>query len=174
MKKFFVGALFGAALMVGVTAYADVQGMVGKVVDGVFPVKIEDQTLENEAIVIEGTSYLPVRELAEKVGYEVSFDMEEGIGLKKEELSVEIPTYSAEKPSAESDEKEIPRLEAYNGQIENLDMIINMLDWKVNEMKSKNEDIPSEWLNELEQHKKDKERLKAEREKYYPDWDKSE
>lgn len=158
MKKFIAGALFGAALMVGVTAYADVQGMVGKVVDGVFPVKIEGQQMENEAIVIEGTSYLPVRELAEKVGYEVSFDMVEGIGLKKEVPPV-VESNARDATNNPTDEEEIvPGLDFYTIKINAIETLLAGHE---------------KWGalgDEADMYKEELERLKAEREKYYPDW----
>lgn len=162
MKKFIAGAIFGAALMVGVTAYADVQGMVGKVVDGVFPVKIEGQTLENEAIVIEGTSYLPVRELAEKAGYEVSFDMEEGIGLKKEVPPVKESNSKEVVQDEKAIEEQIPALDFYRVKINALESLLD-----AHQQAGGDED-------EAESYKQEIEQLKAEREKYYPDWNESE
>jgi len=73
MKKFFVGLFVGAALSFTVSAHAEVVNMIGKVVDGVFPVFLDGKELSNQAIVIEGTSYLPVRSAAESLGLDVEF-----------------------------------------------------------------------------------------------------
>lgn len=158
MKKFIAGALFGAALMVGVTAYADVSSMVGKTVDGVFKVTIDDEVMDNEAIVIEGTSYLPVRELAEKVGYDVSFDLEEGIGLKKEVPPVEESNSKEVVQDEKAIEEQIPALDFYRVKINALESLLD-----AHQQAGGDED-------EAESYKQEIEQLKAEREKHYPDW----
>jgi hypothetical protein len=55
--------------------------MIGKVVDGTFNVKVGDKTLDTPAIVIEGTSYLPVRAFGDATGYDVGFDSNLGITM---------------------------------------------------------------------------------------------
>lgn len=89
MKRFVVGALFGLLLSLSVTAYAEeVKTLVGRTIEGTFPVKLNGNPLENQAIVIDGTSYLPVREIAEKLNMSVKFDPQEGILLGPDESKV--------------------------------------------------------------------------------------
>lgn len=76
-----IGLIIGAALMFTTSVQAEVVSMIGKVVDGAFQVKVNGKTLNNQAIVIEGTSYLPVREFGESLGMDVKFDAEMGVEL---------------------------------------------------------------------------------------------
>ncbi|MEC0265129.1 stalk domain-containing protein [Paenibacillus anseongense] len=82
MRKYIVGAIFGALLMTAFSASAEVSSVIGKVVDGAFSVKINDKSLNNQAVVIEGTSYLPVREIGEALGMDIKFDADLGIELQ--------------------------------------------------------------------------------------------
>ncbi|MCY9662344.1 hypothetical protein P5G65_11955 [Paenibacillus chondroitinus] len=81
MRKYIIGAIFGILLGTSISAHAEVASIVGKVIEGDFTVIINGRTLNNKAIVIEGTSYLPVREIGDSIGYNVSFDQNIGIKL---------------------------------------------------------------------------------------------
>lgn len=82
MKKLFIGILIGCGIGFAVSANAEeIQTVVGKVIQGEFPVKIGDKELTNKAIVVDGTSYLPVREFGEAIGYEVKFSADLGVTL---------------------------------------------------------------------------------------------
>lgn len=84
MKKLFIGIIVGFVLSFAASANADTIGsVVGKLIEGEFPVRIGDKQLENKAIIVNGTSYLPVREFGEATGYEVMFDANTGIALNK-------------------------------------------------------------------------------------------
>ena len=75
MKKLSVATIvFILVISVATVAIADVQGMVGKVVQGVFPVSLNGSTLDKQAIVIDGTSYLPVRAVADALNMNASFE----------------------------------------------------------------------------------------------------
>lgn len=82
MKKFIVGFLLGLLLSFSFSVYAEVQSLIGRTVQGMFPVKVNGVKLEKQAIVIDGTSYLPVRTLGESLGFDVYFDEKSGIELK--------------------------------------------------------------------------------------------
>lgn len=82
MKKFLLGLSIGFMLSIPIGAHAQIASMIGKVVDGVFPVKVNGNSIENSAIVIEGTSYLPVRAMGDALGMDVSFNADLGIELK--------------------------------------------------------------------------------------------
>ncbi|WP_166239838.1 hypothetical protein [Paenibacillus turpanensis] len=83
MKKFAFGLILGAGLAFTASAHAEtIETAVGKVIEGTFSVKVDGRPLQQQAIVVEGTSYLPVREFADVTGYEVTFNPEEqGIKL---------------------------------------------------------------------------------------------
>jgi hypothetical protein len=87
MKKLSVlilGIIIGVALAVTSSVYADdIQSLVGKAIQGEFPVKLDGKTLNKKAVVIDGSSYLPVRVIGDAIGYDVTFDAELGIKLTK-------------------------------------------------------------------------------------------
>lgn len=82
MKKYIIGAVFGFLLATAFSAHADeVISLIGKQVQGTFPVKVFNKMLSDQAIVIDGTSYLPVRAIGEALNMQVSFDSQTGISL---------------------------------------------------------------------------------------------
>lgn len=84
MRKYIVGMIFGILLSLSTSVYAEeIKTLIGRAIEGEFPVHINGKTLSNKAIVIDGTSYLPVREFGEAVGYDVKFDADLGISLEK-------------------------------------------------------------------------------------------
>jgi hypothetical protein len=85
MKKFIFGLLVGMALMVtGNVFAADIQSLIGKTIQGQFGVTVDGKSLDMPAIVVDGTSFLPVRSFGESVGYAVYFDTEGAIRLEKQ------------------------------------------------------------------------------------------
>jgi hypothetical protein len=86
MKKFWIGLIVGLILAIPVGAHADeVISLVGKTIQGEFDVSLNGKKLNNRAIVIDGTSYVPIREIGESFGLDVSFDSNKGISLKQKE-----------------------------------------------------------------------------------------
>jgi len=86
MRKYLIGAIAGFFLSFSFTVYGEeIASLVGREIQGEFPVRVDGELLKNKAIVVDGTSYLPVREFGEKLGYEVDFDPEEGVTLNKME-----------------------------------------------------------------------------------------
>lgn len=62
MRKYIIGLIAGFLLSIGITTYAeDIKEIVGKTVQGTLSVFLNDQKFDVEAIVIDGTSYLPVK-----------------------------------------------------------------------------------------------------------------
>lgn len=87
MKKMFLGILIGVAVSVPATIFADeIASVVGKKVDGEFAVTLNNNKLDVPAIVIEGTSYAPVRVIGETLGLDVKFDANTGISLNAKEV----------------------------------------------------------------------------------------
>lgn len=95
MRKYLVGTIFGFALAFSLSAHAnDIKSLVGKVVQGTFPVTIEGKLLSEQAVIIDGKSYFPVKSLGDAVGYEAKFDSIQGIALSKTDSVTEL-TYDA-------------------------------------------------------------------------------
>lgn len=94
MKKYghiTLGILIGFALSFAVGAHAEVVKMIDKVVEGTFPVSIQGKKLDVDAVVIEGSTYLPVRVLGEATGYDVKFDPNQGVSLEKKGTTTTLP-----------------------------------------------------------------------------------
>lgn len=91
MKKLFLGIAIGLILALPIGAHAEgIVNMIGKTIDGQFDVTLNGKKLDNPAIVIEGTSYLPVRAIGDALNLDVSFDANLGINLKsKDNTSVQ-------------------------------------------------------------------------------------
>lgn len=68
-------------------ASTTIVNMIGKTIQGQFPVSVDGVTLTNPAIVVDGTSFLPVRQFGETVGYAVYFDTEGGVRLEKQTVT---------------------------------------------------------------------------------------
>ncbi|MDC0762894.1 MULTISPECIES: hypothetical protein [Brevibacillus] len=81
MRKYIIGTLFGLLIGTSISVYAEVVSMVGKVVEGELLVNINGKTLNNKAIVVDGTSYLPVHAIGDTLGYNASYVPNEGIKL---------------------------------------------------------------------------------------------
>ncbi|MDF2716939.1 MAG: hypothetical protein K0R28_3864, partial [Paenibacillus sp.] len=92
MKKYLIGALFGFVLSLSISVYGEeVKSVIGAVIDGELSVSVNGEKLDNRAITIAGTSYLPVREFAEKVGYDVAFAVGSGISLERKPFDLLDP-----------------------------------------------------------------------------------
>lgn len=85
MKKLFIGFIAGALFMTAGSALAEtvIKNLVGRTIEGQFPVRVDGAYIQNPAIVLDGTSFLPVKEFATTVGYAVYFDPEGEILLEK-------------------------------------------------------------------------------------------
>lgn len=81
MKKFILGLIMGGLIMGASTVIAD-SGIIGKTIQGQYPVQVNGEYIKTQAIIVDGNSFLPVREISEMIGYEVFFDRESGIKLE--------------------------------------------------------------------------------------------
>jgi hypothetical protein len=132
MRKYIIGAIFGALLTMTVGAHAEVINMIGKTIDGSFPIKIGGKTLNNPAITIEGTSYVPTREFAESLGATVKFDANLGI-----EVIPQTTTTAKTTPTTE----ENPLVKTYNELGDKLDKLVvdkQSLEKQINDIHTKN------------------------------------
>jgi hypothetical protein len=138
MKKMMVGLIIGIGLTLGASAYADeIASLIGKKVDGSFPLIINDKRADKDVLVIDGTSYMPVRSAATLFGYDVSFNADLMVILtKKIEAAANQPTTDTvvKKPTAEvvikqpNTTKEIP---VPTDPEENKDEVIDKIKTKI-------------------------------------------
>lgn len=92
MKKFILGVIVGIVVATTSSVYADeIKSVIGKSIDGELPVKISGKELTTQAIVVEGTSYLPVRAVGESLNMEVKYDPATGIELKGVAMAETVP-----------------------------------------------------------------------------------
>ncbi|KZS48127.1 hypothetical protein AWU65_20440 [Paenibacillus glucanolyticus] len=76
MKKIFFGILIGAFLTLSTTALAsEVSNLIGEKVEGVKNVSLNENSI-GQAVIIQGKSYLPVREIAD--GYGSKIEIQKG------------------------------------------------------------------------------------------------
>jgi len=73
LRKYIIGFIVGVFLTLPAAIYADEVSNVGKRIAAEFPVVLNGQELPVKAVAFEGTSYVPVRALAEALGLEVDF-----------------------------------------------------------------------------------------------------
>lgn len=89
MKRFFMGLIIGMGIMITINVMAEESpvesspNLVGMTIEGQLPVTVEGVQLETPAIFINGTSFLPVRNFGESVGYDVYFDPQGEILMTK-------------------------------------------------------------------------------------------
>jgi hypothetical protein len=89
MRKYIIGMFIGVALTISTSVFAeDVITLIGQKIQGEFPVKINGEQLEKPAIVINGTSYLPNRAIADALGMDIKFDADLGIELTNKEVTM--------------------------------------------------------------------------------------
>jgi hypothetical protein len=84
MKKYIIGIIIGFSLATVSAANAEeiVTSLIGKTVQGSFPIKVDGKQLTSQAAVIDGTAYLPVRDIGDALNKDVTFDANLGIELK--------------------------------------------------------------------------------------------
>ncbi|MDP2857422.1 MAG: hypothetical protein Q8P50_05520 [Bacillota bacterium] len=87
MKKFVAGLVVGIILASVVPVLAESTAIIGRAVQGTFPLIINGMRASKDVIVIDGTSYLPVRASGELFGYDVDF-------INREVVLVKTGTYT--------------------------------------------------------------------------------
>lgn len=110
MKKWFhvlFGLVLGIALTISVTAAAEeIKGMVGKKVDDQTVVVLDGKELQVPVIIIEGSSYGPIRAIGEAVNRKV--DWKEGKVFLDTKKDVQAdPVYNRDRIEAEIQRLEI-------------------------------------------------------------------
>lgn len=124
MKKFMTGLIAGMLFMVSMTTFAEeIESYIGKVIEGQFPVIVDGQKVDKPGLVIEGTTYLPVRATAELFGYDIAFIDSQVILNKKVVATVQEVEKPVElEPIVETEEMTLPFIES---EIERLTLQLN-------------------------------------------------
>lgn len=73
MKKFVLGVMCGAFLFGGTSVLADSVSLVGKKIEKEILVYFNGEPLAAKAIVVEGTSYLPLRTIGNTLGADIKY-----------------------------------------------------------------------------------------------------
>ena len=73
MKRFLICLVLVLVFLGATVAYAESNNMIGTRVDATYPVFVNGQELEKDAVVIDGVSYLPVRVAAGEFGFNTGF-----------------------------------------------------------------------------------------------------
>ncbi|KKO51157.1 hypothetical protein [Paenibacillus sp. DMB20] len=87
VKKLVAGFILGAFIMMSAQAFGDGISFIGKKVDGQTTVTINGEEI-GEAVIINGKSFAPVREITEGFGGKVEQASGKGIALKMDDVSV--------------------------------------------------------------------------------------
>lgn len=117
MKKIVFGILVGLCIALPIQVISD--NMVGKTVEVEVPVKVNGEYLLVNAIGIEGTTYAPVRALAESVTADVYWDGEAReviIETKKEDIT--IPSLEETEENIMSEEEILMEISIAEREIE--------------------------------------------------------
>lgn len=80
MKKYLIGFIAGALFMVAGQSFAGTASFVGKKIESELPVTLNGETVDN-AIIVQGKSFVPVRSLTVAMGGEVKAVGKSGIDL---------------------------------------------------------------------------------------------
>lgn len=80
MKKFVAGVIVGALFMVSAQAFGDSVNFVGKKVAKESVVKVNGEDA-GKAIIVDNKSFVPVRDISEKIGATISFEKGGAIAL---------------------------------------------------------------------------------------------
>lgn len=74
MRKYIIGGLVGFLLAVPFTAFGEqISTVIGKQVKSEHAVLVDGKQLDKKAILIDGTTYAPLRAVADAVGYDAAF-----------------------------------------------------------------------------------------------------
>ena len=89
MRNFALGFVVAALLFCAFPVYGAVSSLVGKEIDGEYSVVVNGVELQEKAIVVDGKSFTPNRAIGDAVGYDVSFQNEKIVFVKKVGLGMD-------------------------------------------------------------------------------------
>lgn len=73
MKKFMMGLIVGVLITISTSVIAEETDVVGKVIDATMPLFIDGQQADKDLIVVDGTSYAPMRAASGYFGYDIEY-----------------------------------------------------------------------------------------------------
>lgn len=73
MRKYVVGFIAGLLLASAFPAYGAVSSLVGKKIANEYEVFVDGKKLDKKALAVDGTSYAPLRVIADAIGYDIEF-----------------------------------------------------------------------------------------------------
>lgn len=112
-----IGIMIGSVLSFGVGAAADSISLVGKKISGETDVLVDGVKL-GTAIIVNGSSYAPVRVISEAAGFDVGFvDKKVVLGTAKEEVVKPVETVDANKVRIEEIKKRGREIDDRGAQI---------------------------------------------------------
>lgn len=83
MKKFVAGLIIGVGIASSFNVSAAVDSIIGKQVEGTALVKLNGADIGKESIIVNGSSYAPVRAVGEALGLDVDFQNNEVVMTNK-------------------------------------------------------------------------------------------
>lgn len=89
MKKFISGVIVGVLIMLSPQVYGAASSMIGKKVDGEMVVTIDGKQA-GTAAVVEGKSYLPVRDVATELGLKIKVENKEVVITSEDKIAEEV------------------------------------------------------------------------------------
>jgi hypothetical protein len=93
VKRFVAGLIVGMLLMTGIATASQI---IGQHMDYKIVINGQQRQLDKLPVVIDGSTYLPVRALAQLLGYTVDFDANSGnINLTNQVISQPVPVKSS-------------------------------------------------------------------------------
>jgi predicted RNase H-like nuclease (RuvC/YqgF family) len=118
MKKFISGIIIGALLMVGTQSFAANIGYIGKKVSSETVVKVNGEEA-GKAVIVDNKSFIPVRDISEKIGAKISFEKDGSILLATENpIQKEIEQVNSDIKSTKSRISDLEqRISEYENQI---------------------------------------------------------
>lgn len=104
MKKFVTGIFVGCLLTISSTVIAENDSIVGKIVEGTMPLFIDGNRADKDLIVVDGTTYAPMRSASSYFGYNIEYipDKKEVSMVRSIEKSIKlIPVMNLLNPNIE-------------------------------------------------------------------------
>jgi hypothetical protein len=90
MKRFLAGILAGGILMANTPVFADT--VIGKAVQGTLPLYVNGSRVDQDLIVIDGTSYIPLKAAAGLLDYDIQWmEKERQVVMNRKSAKKESP-----------------------------------------------------------------------------------
>jgi hypothetical protein len=161
MKKILFGIIIGIAISVPTTIFAnDVVSVIGKKIDKEVNVLFLGKKLEKKAPLVDGTTYVPIREIAERLSFAVEFINGEVIIKSPNEEQIKIiVAINQHKLDIQEIKKNIMNNEQMIKEMEQ-GKIFNSLSPQEKQIEIRKE-VSAEWGNKLKELEKELSELES-------------